>query len=241
MSLWRLRFFQAVLLTSLSSLVGCAVASDDVDGVVPRRKDTGAIEDGGADEDTSSEEDSSTPGTDSGSTGTDSGSIDTGSSSKDTGSGVDTGPAGTPCTTLGSSECASSFTELGSISGDTGSATKSASGSDSKWFHVTVSEDDSALFSSVDLRARITLSPSAGNFDLYVYRGKAIGDGGGVECSTVSNSSTNASGDDTIAMKWSDNRPIGGFDDTRVLAIEVRATDANCDGASWTLTVQGNK
>jgi hypothetical protein len=222
---------------------GCAVASDDLEGVTPSRKDGGAArdvtpldddagepEDGGA-----SGVDASTPGADAGA-----GSVDAGSAT-DTGAGVETGPSGTPCTTLGASECASSFTDLGSISGDKGSGVRSGSGGDSRWFHVFVSEDDASVLSSVDLRVRVTLSPSKGNFDLYVYRGKPVADGGAVECSTPYASSTNPTGDDMVALKWNDNRPIGGSDDGRTISIEVRATDAVCTDATWTLRVEGNK
>lgn len=230
------------LMLSLGSTLGCAVASGDVDGIVRgdagKKVDTSTLEE----DDASSEVDSGSTGVDSSSPPVDSGSpsTDTGSSAPDT-SPVDTGPSGTACTTLGSAECSSSYTDLGSLSGDKGSGVKTGSGSDSQWFHVFVSEDDSSLLTSVDLRARITLSPTKGNFDLYVYRGKAVADGGAIECSTVSNSSTNPTGADTIAMKWADNRPIGGSDDGRTLSIEVRATDAMCTDASWTLTVEGNK
>lgn len=227
--------------------VGCAVAADDVDGVTPRADGSADTRrnDGSAPEDTSAPEDSTSATADSGSTASKDSSTpttDTGSAATDTGSGAtDTGPSGTKCTSLGSAECAGSFTDLGSVSGDKGANVKTASGSDSQWFHVRVTEDDASLLSSVDLRARITLAPSAGNFDLYVYKGKTVADGGGIECSTVYLSSTNPTGDDVLSAKWNDNRPIGGSDDTRTLSIEVRATDAICTGASWTLKVEGNK
>lgn len=225
-----------IVLGSSLAAIGCAVASEDVDGVTPNRRDGGRSETGISDEDGSTTEEDSASSVDTGSSTTDSGGspTDTGSSTTDTGSG-------TPCSKLGSSECASSFTDLGSVSGDKGSGTKTASGSDSQWFHVLVSEDDSSLFSSVDLKVRVTLSPTKGNFDLYLYQGKAAGDGGGVECTTPTSFSTNATGDDVASLKWSDNRPIGGFDDTRTISIEVRATDAICTDASWSLLVEGNK
>lgn len=232
-----------IVLGSSLAAIGCAVASEDVDGVTPNRRDGGRSDTGVDEEDTSTTEEDSGSTADSGSSTTDTGSstTDSGSSSTDTGSSTTDTGSGTPCSKLGSSECASSFTDLGSVSGDKGSGTKTASGSDSQWFHVLVSEDDSSLFSSVDLKVRVTLSPTKGNFDLYLYQGKAAGDGGGVECTTASSSSTNASGDDVASLKWSDNRPIGGFDDTRTISIEVRATDAVCADASWSLLVEGNK
>jgi hypothetical protein len=128
-----------------------------------------------------------------------------------------------------------------SISGDKG-GTATSSGTDSKFLRIRVSEDDSSLLSSKDLKARITLTSTGGNFDLYVYRGNTVGDGGGVECTTVTSSSTEAAGSpDVVALTWNDNRPVGGHDDTRLLTIEVRAADSSCAGASWSLTVEGNK
>ncbi|MBI2389447.1 MAG: hypothetical protein HYV09_07605 [Deltaproteobacteria bacterium] len=218
-----------------SSSVGCAVASDDVGGMTTPRKKDASTDGGDEEEDTGSDED------------TGSSSPDTGSSTADTGGGGGTdtggggGDSGAPCTTLGSTECMSSVTDLGSVSGDKGSDTKAATGSDSKFLRIRVTEDDSSLWSGVDLTVRFTLTSVTGNFDLYVYEGKTADDGGGVECTTIKDSSTNASGDDVVSLKWSDNRPIGGHDDARVISVEVRATDASCAGASWSLFVEGNK
>lgn len=243
-----------IALLSLS-IAGCAVASEDVEGVMPSKKtdggitDTGGLEDedtgssAGEDTGSTSTTDSDTPSSDSGSSSSDSGSssVDSGSSMMDTGTpAMDTGGGGTPCGMVGPAECTSAMS-LGSISGDTGSGVRTATGTTSKFLRITVTEDDSSVFSSKDPRARITLSSTGGNFDLYTYLGKSKDDGGGVECSTIRASSTNPTGDDVVALQWNDNRPIGGHDDTRVISIEVRATMPDCAGASWTLTVAGNK
>lgn len=234
------------LLAILLCIAGCAVAAEDVDGVAPGRKVRGdaAQQDddtGATDEDTGSPPDSAV-GTDSESLAdTVSSGGDTGSSGSDTGSsGSDSGSGGTTCSMLTSTDCTSA-TNLGSMSGDGGSGVKTATGTDSKFLRVTLSEDDSSLFSSKDLRARITLTSTGGNFDLFVYMGATKGDGGGLECSTVKSSSTSATGSDAVSLSWNDNRPVGGHDDTRVLTVEVRATMAKCDGASWDLRVEGNK
>ena len=236
----KLRFVFASLI-SATFLVGCAVADGDVDGIAPKgRVDGGGFEE--EDEDTGS---SST--TDTGSSSTlDTGSsstLDTGSSStEDTGSspGGDTS-SGTPCSTVSSSDCMSSYESMTAVSGDTG-GTATTTGTDSKFLRIRVSEDDSALFSSKDLKARVTLTSTGANFDLYVYRGATAGDGGAIECTAVTSSSTEALGTpDVVALTWTDNRPIGGHDDTRYLSIEVRAAGSSCAGASWTLKVEGNK
>lgn len=227
----------------LALAIGCATATEDIDeGVGPgRKRDSGTVaNDSGEEEDTSAPGEDSSSSTDSGSS-TDTGSppTDTGSSSTDTGTPpMDSGPGA--CSTLMYTDCLAA-TSLGSVSGDTGSGTKTATGTDSKFLQVTVTEDDSAVFTSKDPKVRITLSSTGGNFDLYTYLGPTKGDGGGVECTTIKASSTNPSGDDLVALSWNDNRPIGGSDDTRVVSIEVRATMPSCEGASWTLKVEGNK
>lgn len=224
----------------IATTVGCAVADGDVDGIAPRgRLDGGGG--GGDDEDTGS---SSTTDTGSSST-TDTGSsstTDTGSSSgDDTGSSTDTAGPGVGCTTLTATDCTATAEIMSAISGDTG-GTASSFGTDNKFLRIRVSEDDSGLFSGKDLRARFTLTSTGTNFDLYVYMGKTAGDGGGVECTTVKSSSAEPMGTpDVVALTWADNRPIGGHDDTRWITVEVRAAETSCSGASWTLTVEGNK
>jgi hypothetical protein len=237
----------AALVASLT-VAGCAVATDDYEGVAPgRRVDGGSSSDTGSTED---EDTGTTPAeTDSGSSSAD----DTGTSAADSESPKDSGSApidsgapptdsssGTPCSTLTAADCTSA-SSIGSVSGDTGSGVKTATGTDSKFVRVTVTEDDSAVFSSKDPKARITLKSTGGNFDLYVYLGPSKGDGGGVECTTLKASATEPAADDVVSIAWNDNRPIGGHDDTRVVTIEVRATMPSCAGASWTLTVEGNK
>lgn len=243
----RLRVLPLLATLSLAALAGCAVASEDVDGVAPSRKP-----DGGGGGDTSEEEEdtgeSTETDTGTSSTGDDTGGAteDTGSSSTDSGATKDTGApptdSGGPgaCSTLTATDCMGA-SSLGSVSGDTGSGIKTATGTDSKFLRVTVTEDDSAVFSSKDPKARITLKSTGGNFDLYVYQGPTKDDGGGVECSTFKVSSTEPASDDVVSISWNDNRPIGGHDDARVLTLEVRATMPSCAGASWSLTVEGNK
>jgi len=218
--------------------IGCATGDTTGDPDLPYKDggaDTKGKDTGGTSPDTRPEEDTSTPDPDTG-------SPDTGTEPTDTAVPPDTvgGPA---CTTLTAADCLSSATSLGSISGDTGSPSKTLSGSDSQWARITITEDDSSLLSSKDLKVTVTLdSPSPENFDLFVYEGKAKGDGGGIECSSVSGSSTSVTTFDSVSLSWKDNRPIGGFDDTKTLSIEVRAISLTCDPSlSWSLKVEGNK
>lgn len=235
----------AALLASVS-LAGCAVATDDYDGIAPGRRvdggpsDTRSSEDEDTGRPTTTETDTGTASEDTGSAPTSDAAPDTGSAPVDTGTPASDSSSGSSCTTLTAADCAAA-TSIGSVSGDTGSGTKTTSGTDSKFVRVTVTEDDSAVFSSKDPKARITLKSTGGNFDLYVYLGPSKGDGGGFECSTLKASATEPAADDVVSIAWNDNRPIGGHDDTRVVTIEVRATMPSCAGASWTLTVAGNK
>lgn len=223
-------------LALIATTVGCAVADGDVEGTLPRVR----VDGGGSGDD----EDTGATSIDTGSTSIDTGSSsggDTGASDDTGGSTTDTAGPGTGCTTLTATDCTSTAEIMSAISGDTG-GTASSFGTDNKFLRIRVSEDDSSVFSSKDLRARFTLTSTGTNFDLYVYMGKTAGDGGGVECTTLRSSSTEALGTpDVVALTWNDNRPIGGHDDTRWITVEVRAAETSCSGASWTLTVEGNK
>ncbi len=227
-------------LTAFLLVAGCALGGQEEQDGVTVRKDAGDT--GGPSSDTGS------GSTDTGTT-FDSGSLDTGSA--DTGSpdttvtdtGVTDTGTGEPCTVLGPSDCKSSATILSSISGDTGKGVATRTGSNSAWFRVMITEDDSSVFSTVKLNVRITLdSPPGGNFDLYVYKGKAKGAGGAIECSAVASSSTSTLASDVVALDWSDTHPIGGYDDSTPISIEVRPVGTSCPTTdTWTLTVEGHK
>ena len=230
---------------TLATLPSCAVADTRLDDglVLPIDGGGDGSFDGGNGKDTGGGgSDTGGGGKDTGSSGSDGGGSDTGGGGSDTATddvGTDTGST---CITADAALC-SSATTMGGVSGDTGSDTKTATGTNGQWLVVTVSENDSSLFSSKDLKVKITLdSPSGENFDLYVYEGKTVADGGGIECSTVAGSSTLSSSSDVVSLGWSDKRPIGGSDDTRTLSIEVRPAGEPCDpSATWTVTVAGNK
>lgn len=236
------------LLVPLVTLPSCAVADTRLDDGQVLPVDGGgtgdAHVDGGNGKDTGSTSgDTGSGGKDTGSGGSDSGGgSDTGGGSDSGGSDTGTDSGGGTCITADVSLC-SSATTMGGVSGDTGAVTKTATGSNGQWLVVTITEDDSSLFTSKDLKVQITLdSPTGENFDLYVYEGKTVADGGGIECSTVAGSSTLSSSSDVVNLGWSDKRPIGGSDDTRTISIEVRPAGEPCDpSATWTVTVAGNK
>jgi hypothetical protein len=239
-------------LFSLGSSLGCAVASDELDpSDGGKKKDTSyVLEDDTGDDDTGSDQDSASgadsASADTGSVSTDSASGDDSASADDSAGGDDTSSAsdtsGTPCDVLSSSDCSGGATDLGSVSGDKNADVKTATGTDNQFLRVKVTEDDSAILSSKDLHVRVTLSSTApANFDLYVYLGSTKADGGSIECSSVKDYSTVSGSDDVIEETWTDNHPIGGSDDTRYVTIEVRSATPTCTGASWSLTVEGNK
>jgi hypothetical protein len=239
-----------LVLASLPTLASCAVADTRLDdGFIPGEGGVdvgGDVHSDGGKDTNGSGTDTSTSGTDTRPGGTDTGtggsdtkpSGDTGSST-DTSTGTDSGAT---CTVADVTMCASS-TAMGSVSGDTGAGVKTATGSNGQWLKIDVTEDDSSIFSSKDLKVKITLdSPTGENFDLYVYEGKEKGDGGGIECTLVAGSSTLSSSSDVVSLGWADNHPVGGHDDSRTLSIEVRPAGEPCDPtATWSLKVEGNK
>jgi hypothetical protein len=129
---------------------------------------------------------------------------------------------------------------LPSVSGDTSSASQSATGFTSKWLMVTFTEDDSSPIGQ-PMNAHVTLtSPPGANFDLFLY----VNTGGSATdraCSTVSASSTNATGVDNASFSWGEGTVANGSDDTRIVSIEVRFISGACaPGSKWTLSVSGN-
>ena len=128
--------------------------------------------------------------------------------------------------------------DLGAVSGDTG-GTVSATGFSSKWMTVKVTEDSN---SARDLKVNVVLtSPTGANFDLFLY----VDTGGSPTdraCTTVSQSSTNASGTDNASLRWGEGSIVpNGNDDTRIVTVEVRYISGNCaPGSKWTLTATGN-
>ncbi len=215
-------------------LAGCAVGTTEVTG----DPGTGDDDSGASGDATTTHADSGHA--DAGSPGTD-GGVDTDSASGDGGSmdsgGTDGGTSTIPCD---SPNACASATGIGSLSGDTSSADVTTSGTTSKWFTLTTTENDSSPFAT-PMKLSVTLtSPSAENFDLYVY---LPGSAGPVECSTVKGSSTNGTGQaDTVSFQWGESGTLAnGSDDGRTITIEVRAASTPCDSSAvWSLTAHGH-
>jgi hypothetical protein len=168
-------------------------------------------------------------GGDEGGGGSDAGPLNEGGGGNDGGGGISCAATNT-CPTAQS---------LGTVSGDTGSATANGSGATSQWLSVRVTEDDNSVIGKA-LKVKVTLtSPSSANFDLYLYVNKGTDQ---VECTTLSGSSTQTSGPDTVSLTWGEGAVANGVDDSRTVSIEVRNVSGTCDpGSTWTLLVQGNQ
>ncbi len=142
-----------------------------------------------------------------------------------------------------SSVCATAATcqtaiDLGSVSGDTGAAMRTASGYQSAWYKVRVTEDDSGVF-GIKLSATIRLtSPAASNYDVFVYvnTGSDV-----VECTTPSGTLTTTGTTDSTYIIWGEGSVSNGSDDGRTVSIEVRPIAGACDASQpWQLAVTGD-
>jgi hypothetical protein len=142
-----------------------------------------------------------------------------------------------------SSVCATASTcqtamDLGSVSGDTGAVMRSASGYQSAWYKVRVTEDDSGVF-GIKLSATIRLtSPAASNYDVFAYvnTGSDV-----VECTTSSGTLTTSGTNDSVYIIWGEGSVSNGSDDGRTVSIEVRPISGTCAPTDpWQLVVTGD-
>lgn len=142
------------------------------------------------------------------------------------------------------SACASAMTcagaqMLGTVSGDTGNAKLTASGYQSAWYRVRVTEDDSSVFGlTLRVGAKVT-SPSGAMFDVFVYlnTGSDV-----VECSSTVGTSTTAGSTKTVHAEWGETGSFSnGSDDGRNASIEIRPVSGTCaPNQMWQLEVEGN-
>jgi hypothetical protein len=149
---------------------------------------------------------------------------------------VDAGGGGTPCSS--GAQCAGA-SMLGQVSGDTGNQMLSVNGSQSAWYRVRVSEDNSDIFGlTLRVAAKLT-SPVAADFDVYVY----LNEGSDVvECSTTVGQTTTTGNVNVVKAEWGETGTFSnGAEDGRFVSIEVRAVSGVCSpGQNWLLEVEGN-
>jgi hypothetical protein len=148
--------------------------------------------------------------------------------------GGSSGTGGTAACDTPTDACTSAKS-LGTVSGDTGGASVNGGGTQSTWFSVRVTEDDNGVLGT-KLRVKIVLgSPAAANYDLFAYVDTGSDQ---LSCSGPTASSTNASGQDSVDLKWGEGSVANGSDDSRTVSIEVRWISGSCD--AFTLTATGN-
>jgi hypothetical protein len=135
--------------------------------------------------------------------------------------------------------CAAAM-DLGSVSGDDGPGSVTASGYQSAWYKVRVTEDDSDPFAD-DLKVLVQLtSPPGTNYDVFVYMntGSDV-----VDCTTVAASGTSTGTLDQAHVTWGETGTFSnGNDDGRTVSIEVRPVSGPCSAsAPYQLVVFGDQ
>ncbi|MBI4511750.1 MAG: hypothetical protein HY698_19105 [Deltaproteobacteria bacterium] len=158
----------------------------------------------------------------------------------DAGQVADAGPADASAARCDFASKCPTVRELGMISGDTGTGSLKASGTRSEWLLMRLTEDDGSFLEGVDVKGKFTLtSPTGANYDLFLYVASSD-ETTDVECENSQYSSSSAGSKDEISVAWSDNRPIGGADDSRNITVEVRHVSGTCTGGAWSLQIEGN-
>lgn len=129
---------------------------------------------------------------------------------------------------------------IGTIAGDVGSPSVTAQGSCSEWLSVRVTEDSSSAL-GVAMRAKLSLTPAGGDFDLYALF-DPVRD---VRACTAPYASSFAPGTavETISLTWGEGSVANGSDDGRTIGIAVLKAGGVCgpDAGTWTLVVEGNQ
>ncbi len=127
---------------------------------------------------------------------------------------------------------------LGQVSGDTANQRLTASGYQSAWFRVRVTEDDND-FPGLTLRAAAKLtSPPGVDFDVFVY----VNAGSDVtECTTTTGTTTTNGALNEVRAEWGEGAVPNGSSDSRNVSIEVRPISGTCaPNLMWQLEVEGN-
>jgi hypothetical protein len=152
---------------------------------------------------------------------------------------VDSAPpidaSGNACST--GATCQTS-TNLGSVSGDTGAQMQMASGYQSAWFRVRVTEDDHGV-AGVKLKLAVRLtSPANANYDAFAYVDTGSDT---IECTTPSGTTTTNGATDQVNLKWGEGTIANGSDDSRTVSIEVRPISGDCSASDpWQLVLVGD-
>ncbi len=156
---------------------------------------------------------------------------------------IDAAPTGTPdaapASACPSGATCTGATVLGSVSGDTANQKLTASGHQSAWFRVRVTENfDDITGLTLRVGAKLTSPTGGADYDvfLYVSTGQDV-----LECSTTSGSTTSTGTVNNVHAEWGEGLFANGADDDRDVSIEVRPVSGTCTaGQPWQLEVEGN-
>jgi hypothetical protein len=154
-----------------------------------------------------------------------------------------TSDAGTTAASSTLTSCAASTVctrapSLGSLSGDTDGAPLPLTGSRAAWFRIRVTEDDLATIGHpLSLLATLTTPPGS-RWEVLLYVDAATD---ATECLRSTGSPVTVGDSQQIVAIWGEGPVNNSADDSRDVAIEIRAGDASCNpAANWKLTLQGN-
>jgi hypothetical protein len=144
--------------------------------------------------------------------------------------------AAATCTT--SVTCATA-TMLSGIGGDeSGAATSSATGYQSAWYSIRLSETDSGPFADpMSIQTTLT-SPSGAMFDLLVYVDTGTDQ---VNCTTPTGTVTTSGATESSNIEWGETGTFAnGSDDSRTVTIQItpRTGDSCAANATWSLSIR---
>lgn len=124
---------------------------------------------------------------------------------------------------------------LGAVSGDQGADTLSASGYQSAWYRVRVTEDYS---SEIGLKLRVAAKLTGTGYEAFLYVNAASDT---IECSTTTGTVMQNGNMRETRAEWGEGLIPNGADDSRNVTIEVRPTGTSCSMSSgWQLEIDGN-
>ena len=128
---------------------------------------------------------------------------------------------------------------LGAVGGDTLNAKLTASGYQSAWFRVRVTEDDHEFLGlSLRVASKLTFPASVG-FETYVYVNQ--GSDVAAECAITTGTRSTVGNIQTVKAEWGEGTFSNGSSDSRNVTIEVRPVGINCAASEmWSLEVEGN-
>jgi hypothetical protein len=162
--------------------------------------------------------------------------VDSATGKKD--AAVDAPDASGPNTCTTAMTCATAMM-LGTVSGDTANMKLTASGYQSAWFRVRVTEDDHEFLGLTQRVASKLTFPASVGFETYVYLN--AGSDVAAECAITTGTRSTVGNLQTVRGEWGEGAFSNGSSDSRNVTIEVRPVGINCSMPEmWQLEVEGN-